>query len=48
MVLATVAPEVLRGGGRWLFHPQRDWRWRKMMYWMIELFCFEYKMPREF
>lgn len=47
MVLATVAPEVLRGGGRWLAHPQRDWRWRKMMYWMIGLFCFDYEKPRE-
>lgn len=40
MVLATVAPKVLRGGERWLSPPQHDWRWRKMMCWMIGLFCF--------
>ena len=45
MVLATVAPEVLRGGGRLLDPPQHDWRWRKMMCWMIGLFCFDYEKP---
>jgi len=47
MVLATVAPEVLRGRVRWLSPPQHDWRWRKMMCWMIGLFCFDYEKPRQ-
>jgi len=47
MVLATVAPKVLRGGERWLSPPQHDWRCRKMMCWMIGLFCFDYEKPRQ-